>query len=132
MRPEFGVNTPLMRLNKVDLPAPFGPIQSKDFALAHCEAEIMYGEQPAETLADAVEFEARSFQHLLQAREAAIDEAHQAGRKEQHNGEEQRAGDHQLKIGKGRRREEITAQLLVEIGAERHARDGAPARPACR
>src|SRR6202030_2373704 len=35
------------------------PDQSKDFALAHCEAEIMYGEQPAETLADAVEFEER-------------------------------------------------------------------------
>ena len=47
-RPQLGRRKPVMMLNAVVLPAPFGPIRLTMLALGHLETQIGDGAQPAE------------------------------------------------------------------------------------
>ena len=48
MRPRLARSAPVIRLNIVLLPAPFGPISAEDLAGAHVEADVVDGDQAAE------------------------------------------------------------------------------------
>ena len=51
---------PLMRLKKVVLPAPFGPMIGAQFALLHRQRYVAHRDQAAESLADLPDLEQRS------------------------------------------------------------------------
>src|ERR687897_505205 len=56
MEPWFGANTPAIMLNKVVLPAPFGPMTAKIDPGAH----IVDGKQAAKALAEPLHLEQRA------------------------------------------------------------------------
>ena len=57
MVPEVGGKNPLIRLKKVVLPAPFGPMIARNSPFAHVQRHVADGHEIAESLGDVVDFE---------------------------------------------------------------------------
>src|SRR3954453_7205060 len=131
MRPAAGRYTPLIRLNTVDLPAPLGPIRPRISPSSTLNVRLETASRPPKRLLSAMTSSTAliatrgSFEHLATAREALMQPSQQAARHEQHDPEQKRAGDDELKVRKRFRCEQEPAQLLVEEGAERRPDHGA-------
>src|SRR4051794_29312743 len=133
IRPASGRYTPLIRLNTVDLPAPLGPMRPRISPSSTLNVRLETASRPPKRLLSAVTSSTAliealgSFEHLATTREALVQPSQQAARREQHDREQKRSGDYELKVRKRFRREEEPAQLLVEKGAERRSNHGAVA-----
>src|SRR5690348_3814938 len=94
-RPLSGAKTPLIRLNTVDLPAPFGPIKPRISPSFTVNVSSPTACSPpkrlprSRTSSSALTRERSSFEHPLEARPAAVEEPHQPAGRELHYQEQQ-------------------------------------------
>src|SRR5215469_3958811 len=126
MLPWLGFSTPVMRLNKVDLPAPFGPITARTSPSSTCiDTWSTATRPPKRRLSSSSSSNATAIFRLYcgSATKAGADEAPYTLRGEDHEGDEDEAEEQ----GPGLR---VIAELMLDR-QEKHSTPGS-GRSRCR